>query len=67
MKRDLASFLNQNKELFTDSGLEKVTGLNSKQIQDFTTGNSKPTVELLIKIEDAIHFFGQEILDDKWS
>ncbi len=66
MKTDLASFLNQSKEIFTDSGLEKVTGLNSKQIQDFATGNSIPTVKQLKKIEDAIHCFGQEILDDKW-
>lgn len=67
MKTDLVSFLNQSKEIFTDSGLEKVTVLNSKQIQDFATGYNIPTAKQLKKIEDAIHFFVQEILEDKWS
>jgi transcriptional regulator with XRE-family HTH domain len=64
MKIDLASFLNQKKELFTDSGLEKVTGLNSEEIQDYATGNKNPTIAKLKKIENAIHCFGQEILNE---
>ncbi len=64
MKTDIISFLNQNKNVFTNSGLEKVTGLNSKEIHDYATANKIPTVAKLKKIKNAIHCFGQEVLHD---
>jgi predicted transcriptional regulator len=64
MKTDIVSFLNHYKEMFPESGLKKITGLNSKEIEDYTTGNKKPTVAKLKKIENAIRCFGQEIVED---
>lgn len=64
MEMTITSFLNHYKEIFTDSGLKKVTGLNSKEIEDYTTGNRKPTIAKLKKIENAIHCFGQEIVNE---
>lgn len=62
MKTDIATFLNHYKKTFTNSGLEKVTGLSQQQINLYSTGNQKPSVEELKKIETNLHNFGKELL-----
>ena len=62
MKTDIATFLNYYKKIFTNSGLEKVTGLNQEQINLYSIGKHKPSIEELKKIETNLHNFGKELL-----
>ena len=44
-KFDTISLLSYYKGVFTNSALEKITGINQKQIQHYATGHRKPRVE----------------------
>ncbi|UOX35327.1 type II toxin-antitoxin system HicB family antitoxin [Flavobacterium sediminilitoris] len=61
-KFDAVSLLNYYKGIFTNSALEKMTGINQKQIQHYTSGHRKPRVEQREKIEKALHSLGKELL-----
>ncbi|MGG7035167.1 MAG: type II toxin-antitoxin system HicB family antitoxin [Flavobacterium sp.] len=61
-KFDAVSFLNYYKGIFTNSALEKITGINQKQIQHYATGYRKPRPEQRQKIENALHKLGKELL-----
>ncbi len=61
-KFDAISLLNYYKGIFTNSALEKITGINQKQIQHYATGHRKPRVEQREKIESALHSLGKELL-----
>ncbi|HEX8576997.1 MAG TPA: type II toxin-antitoxin system HicB family antitoxin [Flavobacterium sp.] len=61
-KFDTISLLNYYKGIFTNSALEKITGINQKQIQHYTTGHRKPRPEQRKKIESALHNLGKELL-----
>jgi predicted RNase H-like HicB family nuclease len=58
---DIESFFNYYKGIFTKSGLEKLTGINQKQIQHYTSGLKKPRIEQRRKIENALHKLGIEL------
>lgn len=61
-KFDTISLLGYYKGIFTNSALEKMTGINKKQIQHYASGHRKPRVEQRIKIENALHSLGKELL-----
>jgi predicted RNase H-like HicB family nuclease len=61
-KFDTISLLNYYKGIFTNSALEKITGINQKQLQHYSTGHRKPRVEQREKIENALHSLGKELL-----
>jgi hypothetical protein len=61
-KFDAISLLNYYKGIFTNSALEKITGINQKQIQHYTSGHRKPRPEQRKKIENALHNLGKELL-----
>jgi predicted RNase H-like HicB family nuclease len=61
-KLDVPSFLNYYKGIFTNSALEKITGINQKQIQHYATGYRIPRQAQVKKIETALHQFGSELL-----
>jgi len=61
-KFDAISLLNYYKGIFTNSALEKITGINQKQIQHYTSGHRKPRLEQRKKIESALHNLGKELL-----
>lgn len=61
-KFDTVSLLNYYKGIFTNAALEKITGINQKQIQHYTTGHRKPRPEQRKKIENALHTLGKELL-----
>lgn len=61
-KFDAISLLNYYKGVFTNSALEKITGINQKQIQHYTSGHRKPRPEQRKKIENALHNLGKELL-----
>ncbi|MDF9829087.1 helix-turn-helix transcriptional regulator [Parabacteroides sp. PF5-6] len=60
-KYDTASFLQYYAYAFTLAGLERITGVNQKQLGHYINGVRKPSEKTVRKIEDRIHAFGQEI------
>jgi hypothetical protein len=61
-KYDLESFLRHYKGIFTNSGLERITGINQKQFQHYASGLKKPRPAQAKKIESALHRLGSELL-----
>lgn len=59
---DVESFLNYYKGIFTNAALERITGINQKQLQHYASGLKKPRVTQTKKIETALHKLGGELL-----
>ena len=59
---DVQSLLSIYEGIFSKSGLEKLTGINQKQLWHYAKGISKPRPEQLRKIESALHRLGSELL-----
>lgn len=60
---DTQSFLNYYKGILSFSALEKLIGINQKQLQHYSSGHRKPRPEQKKKIEAALHKLGQELLE----
>ena len=58
---DTQSFLEHYKRLFNNPALEKLTGINQKQLHHYATGHRKPRPESAKKIEAALHKLGSEL------
>ena len=58
---DTASFLQQYAYAFTLAGLERITGVNQRQLSHYINGVRKPSEKTIRKIESRLHQFGQEI------
>ena len=61
-KFDAESFFNYYKGLLTNTGLEKLTGISHKQLNNYATGLRKPRPAQLKKIESALHKLGNELI-----
>lgn len=61
-KFDTVSLLNYYKGIFTFSALEKLTGIDQKQLQHYSSEHRKPRLEQRKKIEAALHNLGKELL-----
>jgi predicted RNase H-like HicB family nuclease len=61
-KYDAESFLRHYKGIFTNSALERITGINQKQFQHYASGLKKPRRAQAKKIETALHKLGSELL-----
>ena len=48
--------------IFTNASLQRLTGINQRQLQRYATGVSKPRNEQATKITNALHYLGQELL-----
>lgn len=59
---DIQSFLSIYQGIFTKSGLEKLTGINQKQLWHYAKGVSKPRQAQKQKIESALHRLGSELI-----
>ena len=57
--------LNYFKGIFTNAALEKMTGINQKQLQHYASGLKKPRPEQALKIERALHNLGNHLLELK--
>lgn len=60
-KMDVKTLFEYYNGIFTKSGLEKLTGINQKQLWHYASGSSKPRQEQLLKIEKALHKLGAEL------
>ena len=47
---------------FTKAGLERITGINQKQLWHYASGTRNPRPEQSIKIESALHRLGEELI-----
>lgn len=59
---DTESLLNFYKGVFSNSALERITGINQRQLQHYASGLKKPREPQLKKIESALHKLGGELL-----
>lgn len=59
---DIRSLLEIYQGIFTKSGLERLTGINQKQLWHYAKGISKPRQEQRKKIESALHRLGSELV-----
>lgn len=60
-KFDTVSLLNYYKGIFTNAALEKLTGINQKQINHYASGHRKPRAQQREKIERALQKLGKEL------
>lgn len=60
---DTQSLLKYYEGIITNAALERLTGINKKQLWNYSHGVSKPRKEAKEKIENALHSLGQELLE----
>jgi len=58
---DICSFLNYYSGVLSKSGLEKITGINQKQLWHYSSGRRKPTEKTIEKIQLGLHSFSKEL------
>ena len=59
---DVKSLLTIYKGIFSKSGLERLTGINQKQLWHYANGTSQPRRTQVLKLENALHRLGAELL-----
>ena len=59
---DVKSLLTLYQGIFTKSGLERLTGINQKQLWHYANGSSVPRRAQVLKIENALHRLGNELI-----
>ena len=59
---DVASLLENYKGVLTNAGIERLTGINQRQMYQYATGMKKPRAEQRKKIEVGLHKLGEELL-----
>lgn len=59
---DTVSFFNYYKGIFTNAALERITGINAKQLQHYASGLRTPRPAQLKKLEDGLHRLGNELI-----
>ncbi len=60
---DTQSLLRHYQGIFTNSALERLTGINQKQLWNYANGISKPRKPAKEKIQNALHSLGHELLE----
>lgn len=58
---DVQSILNYYSGIFSKAALERITGINQKQLHHYASGLSKPRPAQVKKIENAFHKLGAEL------
>ncbi len=58
---DAASFLQYYAKTISLAGLERITGVNQKQLGHYISGYRHPSPRTAKKIEDGVHRFSQEL------
>ena len=61
-KMDVKSLLDFYSGIFTKAGLERITGINQKQLWHYASGNRNPKPEQNLKLEKALHKLGEALL-----
>ncbi len=58
---DTASFLRYYGDTLTLTGLQKITGINSKQLSHYVTGHRKPSPKTVERIHQGVAQFAQKL------
>jgi hypothetical protein len=58
---DVASFLDYFSGMLSKSGLQKITGINQKQLWHYAMGRSKPRPKTTLQIQTKLHHFADEL------
>ena len=61
IKYDLNSFLDYYAGILSKSGLEKITGINQKQLWHYSSGRRQPKSQTTKKIQERIHQFADDL------
>jgi hypothetical protein len=61
IRYDVSSFLDYFAGILSKSGLEKITGINQKQLWHYSSGNRRPKAHTIYKIQERLHLFGKEL------
>lgn len=61
-KMDMKSFLECYAGIFSKSGLERLSGINQKQLWHYASGRRRPRPEQALKLESALHKLGEELM-----
>ena len=64
---DIPSFLQEFAFAFSLAGLERITGVNQKQLGHYISGYRKPSVKTVRKIEEGIHRFSKQLSAVRFS
>jgi hypothetical protein len=59
---DIVSLLSYYKNIFTNAGLERITGINQRQLAHYSSGLKRPRPAQTKKIMNALHELGSELL-----
>jgi len=59
---DTLGLLKYFKGIFKNAALERITGINQKQLAHYASGHRRPRPETAKKIETALHQLGSELL-----
>ena len=62
-KYDITSFLAEYRDKFGLSGLQIITGLNRKRLQEYLSGERHPSPKTVRKIEQSVHNFASKLKD----
>ena len=58
---NVKALMQRYKGVLTNAGLERLTGINRRQLQHYSSGLHKPLPPQRKKIERALHSFGKEL------
>jgi hypothetical protein len=61
IKYDIASFLNYYSNKLSLAGLEKITGVNQRQLSHYVNGTNRPSKQTIRKINHSLHDFANEL------
>jgi predicted RNase H-like HicB family nuclease len=61
-KFDPESLLKHYNGIFTNASLERLTGINQRQLQRYSSGVSRPRTQQARRIKSALHHLGKELL-----
>lgn len=64
---DIPSFLREYAFAFSLAGLERITGVNQKQLGHYISGYRKPSEKTIRKIEEGIHRFSEQLAAVRFS
>lgn len=59
---DVKTLLNLYDKIFSKSGLERLSGINQKQLWHYANGKSVPRRAQALKLENALHRLGTELM-----
>lgn len=62
-KYDITSFLEEYRDKFGLSGLQIITGLNRKRLQEYLSGQRHPSPKTVRIIEQSVHDFASKLKD----